>query len=250
MRTPRTVVAQTLGGTFEIGYERLVVALGAARTFAIPGLAEHGHGFKDIADAIALRNRSCGRSSRPLRASIRGGRARPWLCLRRCWLRRRRGAARAGTSRGTPYGARTRRSGPSDSGGCSWTGPADPLRDPAEARRVHAPLPRKRGSRSTSALRSSRSTSARRCSPTGRGSPPGHSSGRQVSGRAPICERLGLPLDERGRVVVGPTLQVEGADDVWALGDGAAVPNTRTPGRSTRPPASTRFARPDGWRRT
>ena len=53
----RTVVAQTLGGTFEIGYERLVVALGAVpRTFAIPGLAEHGHGFKDIADAIALRN--------------------------------------------------------------------------------------------------------------------------------------------------------------------------------------------------
>jgi NADH dehydrogenase len=53
----RTVVAETLGGTFEIGYERLVVALGAVpRTFPIPGLADHGHGFKDVADAIALRN--------------------------------------------------------------------------------------------------------------------------------------------------------------------------------------------------
>ena len=53
----RTVVAETLGGTFEIGYERLVVALGAVpRTFPIPGLAEHGRGFKDVADAIALRN--------------------------------------------------------------------------------------------------------------------------------------------------------------------------------------------------
>jgi NADH:ubiquinone reductase (H+-translocating) len=53
----RTVVADTLGGTFEIGYERLVVALGAVtRTFPVPGLAEHGRGFKDVADAIALRN--------------------------------------------------------------------------------------------------------------------------------------------------------------------------------------------------
>jgi len=53
----RVVVAETLGGTFEIAYERLVVALGAVpRTFPIPGLAEHGRGFKDVADAIALRN--------------------------------------------------------------------------------------------------------------------------------------------------------------------------------------------------
>jgi NADH dehydrogenase FAD-containing subunit len=34
-----------------------VVALGAVtRTFPIPGLAEHGRGFKDVADAVALRN--------------------------------------------------------------------------------------------------------------------------------------------------------------------------------------------------
>src|SRR5687767_7708077 len=45
-------------GTFEIGYEQLVLAIGAVpRTFPIPGLAEHGLGFKDLADAIALRNR-------------------------------------------------------------------------------------------------------------------------------------------------------------------------------------------------
>ena len=38
-------------------------------------------------------------------------------------------------------------------------------------------------------------------------------------------------------MIVGPTLQVEGADDVWALGDGAAVPNARTPGRVDPPTA-------------
>ena len=35
-----------------------LVALGAVpRTFPVPGLAQHGRGFKDVADAIALRNR-------------------------------------------------------------------------------------------------------------------------------------------------------------------------------------------------
>ena len=54
----RTAVAETLGGTFEIGYERVVIALGAVpRTLPVPGLAEHGRGFKDVADAIELRNR-------------------------------------------------------------------------------------------------------------------------------------------------------------------------------------------------
>ena len=46
----------------------------------------------------------------------------------------------------------------------------------------------------------------------------------------PANERFGLPLDERGRIRVEPSLQVEGLDHVWALGDGARVPNLATPG--------------------
>jgi NADH dehydrogenase len=42
-------------------------------------------------------------------------------------------------------------------------------------------------------------------------------------------ERLGLPLDERGRIKVDETLRVEGTPNVWALGDGARVPNRATP---------------------
>ena len=45
----------------------------------------------------------------------------------------------------------------------------------------------------------------------------------------PLVSRLGLPLDDRGRVRVGPTLQVVGYENVWALGDCAGVPNTATP---------------------
>jgi NADH dehydrogenase len=51
----------------------------------------------------------------------------------------------------------------------------------------------------------------------------------------PVNERLGLPLDERGRVKVEPTLQVEGLAGVWALGDGARVPNAATPGEYDPP---------------
>jgi NADH:quinone reductase (non-electrogenic) len=51
----------------------------------------------------------------------------------------------------------------------------------------------------------------------------------------PVNERLGLPLDDRGRVKVEPTLQVEGLAGVWALGDGARVPNAATPGEYDPP---------------
>jgi NADH dehydrogenase len=51
----------------------------------------------------------------------------------------------------------------------------------------------------------------------------------------PVVGRFGLPLDERGRVRVGPTLQVEGYDYAWAVGDCAAVPNAATPGEIDPP---------------
>jgi len=46
----------------------------------------------------------------------------------------------------------------------------------------------------------------------------------------PVNEQLGMPLDDRGRVLVDPMLRVEGVPHVWALGDGARVPNGATPG--------------------
>jgi NADH dehydrogenase len=42
----------------QLEYDQLVVALGSvSRTLPVPGLAEHGVGFKSLPDAIALRNR-------------------------------------------------------------------------------------------------------------------------------------------------------------------------------------------------
>jgi NADH dehydrogenase len=51
----------------------------------------------------------------------------------------------------------------------------------------------------------------------------------------PIIGRLGLPLDDRGRVRVAATLQVDDHPDAWALGDCAAVPNAATPGQLDPP---------------
>ena len=44
-----------------------------------------------------------------------------------------------------------------------------------------------------------------------------------------------MPLDERGRVRVDRLLRVEGRERLWSLGDCAAVPNARTPGRFDPP---------------
>jgi NADH dehydrogenase len=41
----------------------------------------------------------------------------------------------------------------------------------------------------------------------------------------PLLRTLGVPLDDRGRVVVDETLRVQGQAHVWALGDCARVPN-------------------------
>ena len=46
----------------------------------------------------------------------------------------------------------------------------------------------------------------------------------------PVAAAVGLPVDHHGRVVVNKYLQVQGMSGVWALGDGAAVPNASTPG--------------------
>lgn len=45
------------GEEYSIGYDQVVIALGSvARTLPIPGLAEHGIGFKRVEEAIFLRN--------------------------------------------------------------------------------------------------------------------------------------------------------------------------------------------------
>ncbi len=52
-------VSMADGREAKMSYDQLVVAIGSvSRVLPIPGLAEHGLGFKNLAEAIALRNRA------------------------------------------------------------------------------------------------------------------------------------------------------------------------------------------------
>src|SRR3954465_12925936 len=47
------------GRSDSLEYDQLIVALGSvSRVLPIPGLAEHGMGFKTLAEAVAMRNRA------------------------------------------------------------------------------------------------------------------------------------------------------------------------------------------------
>jgi NADH:ubiquinone reductase (H+-translocating) len=234
----KTVVAETLGGTFEIAYERLVVALGAiTRTFPVPGLAEYGMGFKDVADAIALRNRVL-RSLEAAAARVDPLEAEHDLGF--VFV----GAGYAGVEalaelHDLAHEA-VRRSYPS-------------LREVRQrwvlvdaAPRILPDIPPKLGDYTHEYLeRRGVEIHVSTTLASFDGSEALLSDGTRIRARtlvwaagvraSPDLTLLGLPLDDRGRVTVDETLRVQGAEDVWSLGDGAAVPNTKTPGRLDPP---------------
>ena len=228
-RERRIVRVDSLAGELEIGYERLVVALGATiRTFPVPGLMEHGLGFKDLADAIALRNRVLLQLER---ASIHpddpselgfvfvGAGYAGVEALGELHDMAQAALRSYGDLRGVPQ---------------RWV-----LVDAAP--KILPEIPRRLGE-----------YAARRLVKRGIEIHVGTTlesydgvevvlaNGTSVPARTlvwtagvranPLLSELGLPLDERGRIVVDETMRVEGSDDTWALGDGAAVVNCRTPG--------------------
>jgi NADH:quinone reductase (non-electrogenic) len=234
----RTVVAETLGGTFEIGYERIVIALGAVpRTFPIPGLAEYGRGFKDVADAIELRNRVL----RALEsAAARLDREEAERDLGFVFV----GAGYAGVEALAELHdlARdaVRRSYPT-------------LRDVRQrwvlvdaAPKILSEIPRKLGEYTHRELEG-RGIEIRVSTTLASFDSAGAvlSDGSRIPARtlvwaagvrpSPELAQLGLPLDDRGRVVIDAHLRVSGQPDAWSLGDCAAVPNAATPGRFDPP---------------
>ena len=61
-----------------------------------------------------------------------------------------------------------------------------------------------------------------------------------TAGVAPpaLVRELGLPIGERGRIEVEPTLRVKGVENVWAIGDAAAVPDPAAGGSRSTPPTA------------
>jgi NADH:quinone reductase (non-electrogenic) len=234
----KTVVAETLGGTFEIRYERLVIALGAiTRTFPVSGLAEHGRGFKDVADAIDLRNRvlraleSAAARLDPVEAERDLG----FVFV---------GAGYAGVEalaelHDLAHEA-VRRSYPTLRGVRQrWV-----LVDAAP--RILPEIPRKLGEYTHRYLeRRGIEIHVQTTLESVDGREAVLADGTRIPSRtlvwaagvraSPDLAFLDVPLDDRGRITVEPTLRVTGTEDVWALGDGAAVPNARTPGHVDPP---------------
>ena len=173
----RTVSADTIAGPAAITYERLVVALGAVnRVFPVPGLAEHGRGFKDLADGIALRNHVLQRLDA---ASAGGPESELGFVFVGAGYAGRRGARRAQRprARSAPLlpGAARREAAV----GARRCGSDDPGRHSPQARHLRRPQARATGRRDPRQRDAEPPTTARRpSSRAARPSRPARSSGR------------------------------------------------------------------------
>ena len=226
----RTVRVSSEAGLVEIRYERLVVALGAiSRALPIPGLAEHGLGFKDLADAIALRNHVLRRLELadfvPDRATAERELAFVFV-----------GAGYAGVEAlgelEALVGDALRHYPAIRDVHRRWV-----LVDAAE--RILPEIPSRLGEYAARELvRRGVEIHVSTTLVSYDGIAAELSNGEHIPTStlvwtagvraSPLVDRLGLPVDERGRVRVDSTLRVEGRDNVWALGDCAAVPNAQT----------------------
>ncbi len=231
----RVVRVESDAGRFDVSYTDLVVALGSVtRMPQVPGLAEHALGLKDLSDAIRLRNH----------------------VLRQIEL-----------ADAAPHTATQRLTFVIAGAGFAGVEAIAELRELAEAalrrhRRLrgmeprwvlvdHAPRilgqtpERLAGFAARTLCRNGieviNGTALKSVDATGAQL----DDGRRIPTRTvvwtagvsanPMAASLGLPVDDRGRVLVEPTLEVVGMPGVWALGDGAAVPNTATPGELDPP---------------
>jgi len=233
----RRVQVETEDGAVTLEYRDAVVALGAvSRTLPIPGLADHALGFKTLADAIFLRNHVLRRLEAADAAQSEEQRRRELTFV---FV----GAGYAGVEALAELSDLVR--------DALRFYPA--LRDAPQhwvlvdaAPKILPEIPRSLGEYAARQL-------------LGRGvdirvgttlaSVEAHAAVLSDGDRiptstvvwtagvraSPVNERLGLPLDQRGRVKVEPTLRVEGVPNVWALGDGARVPNLATPGEYDPP---------------
>ena len=223
--------------SLEVRYERLVLALGSiSRTLPVPGLAEHGLGFRDLADAIALRNHI---------------------------LRQLEAADAAETTEGAARHLSFVFVGAGYAGVEALAELADLVRDALHyyprlhgvsqrwvlvdaADRILPEIPSRLGD--YAALQLGRRgveirVSTRLESADGRGVLLSDGTRIETSTlvwttgvrASPLLAELGVPLDDRGRVVVDEHLRVQGEGSIWALGDCAAVPNLATPGRPDPP---------------
>jgi NADH:quinone reductase (non-electrogenic) len=229
-RERRVVEVQTEAGRVAIAYEQLVIALGSVtRTPAVPGLREHALGLKDLGDAIRLRNHVLRQIELADAAPHTAGRRLTFVVA---------GAGFSGVeaiAEVSEMAEEALRHHPR----LAHVKPRWVLVDGAQRILGQTPDGLARFAERTLAKRGVEIvTQTRLASVDADGV--GLSDGRRIetatvvwtAGVAanPLVTAFGLPVDDHGRVEVDETLRVVGAEDVWSLGDCAAVPNLATPG--------------------
>jgi NADH dehydrogenase len=237
-RERRIVTAEDVEGRpLELEYDHVVLAIGAVpRTLPIPGLAEHGLGFKDLPDAIELRNHvlreleAAAAEPDPERVEAHLG----FVFV---------GAGYAGVEALAELADLVRdalRFDPMLRGAPQrWV-----LVDAAPT--ILSEIPKRLGDYAARELArrgvdirvatTLESVEAEAATLSDGDRIPAHTLVWTAGVRpSPEPSRWGLPVDERGRVTVDETLRVKGAEDVWALGDCARVPNLATPGEFDPP---------------
>ncbi len=234
-----TLRVQMISGDIkEYRYDHLVVALGSvSRVIPIPGLVEHAIGFKTIADATALRNRMVrhfelaeGLDDKVARAGylsfvfVGGGYA-----------------GLEGIAELEGFARDALRRYPR----CRETGVRFVLIDAAP--RVMPEIQRQLADWTVELL-TRRGVQFRLSTTVTEVRPDAVtlSDGEVIPARtvvwtagvraSPVASSLGLPL-EGGRIVCDPHLRVRGYENVWAIGDIAAVPDPAQPGRPCPPTA-------------
>jgi NADH dehydrogenase len=236
-----TLSLRSVEGTDEeLTYDQLVLALGSvSRVPPIPGLSENGVGFKTLAEAIALRNRAL--LNLEIAESFDDPAARrPFLSF--VFV----GAGYAGVegiAELQDFVADVIERYPR----CRLDGTRWVLAD-AEDRIMHEIseglagfATRELRARGIEVRTSTRIDSVEADRVT-------FSDGEVVPTRLlcwtagvrppSLVAELGLPLADAGRIATDATLRVHGRDNVWAIGDLAAVPDPAKRGRSPCPPTA------------
>jgi len=231
----RVVEVSSEAGDFTVAYDDLVVALGSVtRMPAVPGLREHALSLKDVGDAIRLRNR--------VLRQIELADAAPETAERRLTFVFA-GAGFAGVETVAELHdlatSALRRHPRLDGVEPRWllvdAGPRILGQTPEGLANFAARTLGRRG------IEIVTGTGITAIDATG----VELSDGRRVASETvvwtagvaanPLVAQLGLPTDERGRVRVDSGLRVADLDNVWALGDCAAVPNAATDGELDPP---------------
>jgi NADH:ubiquinone reductase (H+-translocating) len=225
----------TIDGAFDVSYERLVLALGSiSRSLPIPGLADYGLGFKDLADAIHLRNHVLQRLEAAAMSADRAERELSFVFV---------GAGYAGVEALAELSDLVRdalRHYPElENRAQRWV-----LVDAAP--KILPEIPTRLGDYAARQLEKRgieihvgttlESVDAEAALLSDGTRIPTATLVWTAGVRAnPLLAQLGLPLDERHRIKVDETLRVEGHESIWALGDCAGVPNLATPGEPDPP---------------